>query len=253
MDKDRITNSVIVSTTNYDRFNLVGANRIIKQKNVERLMKSFKLTGGMSMSKPIIVDRKFNVIDGQHRLEACKRLEIPVHYVVSNDKLNNIPIYNTYQEKWGMEDYARYYAQNGNENYKRMLEIREKAGVNINGCLECCSTSGGHITEAFKEGRFIFEKDVDESVELIQKFLRLCYLVKGKRNISSKIIRAVRFLNKIKSFDLDLLIQKIMKYQGKIYSCATSEEYIQMFIDLYNYNIKLNRISSTDILAAKQQ
>lgn len=205
------------------------------------------------MSKPIIVDRRFNVIDGQHRLEACKKLGIPVHYVVSNDKLGNIPVYNTYQEKWGLEDYARYYAENGNENYKRIIEVKEKSGININGCLECCLPNGGRLTDAFKEGRFIFNEDVDKNVELIQKFLRLCYLVKGKRNVSAKIIRAIRFLSKIKTFDLDLLIQRIMKYQGKLYSCSTSEEYIQMFIDLYNYKIQINRISSTDILAAKQQ
>ena len=249
--QDKMTTSVIVSTTNYDMFKLVGTNRIIKQRNVERLMKSFELTGGMSMSKPIIVDRNHNVIDGQHRLMACKKMGIPVHYVVSDDKIENIPIYNTYQEKWGLEDYARYWAEQGNENYKRILAIRDRVSIALNGVLECLVSSGGYKNDVFKEGRFVFEEDVDRCVEYIQKILQLCYIVKGKRNVSAKMLRAIRFLSRIKSFDLDTLIEKITRYQGKLYTCATSEEYIQMFTSLYNYKIRLNKISAEDLLAAK--
>lgn len=249
--QDKMTTSVIVSTTNYEMFKLVGTNRIIKQRNVERLMKSFELTGGMSMSKPIIVDRNHNVIDGQHRLMACKKMGIPVHYIVSDDKIENIPIYNTYQEKWGLEDYARYWAEQGNENYKRILAIRDRVSIALNGVLECLVVAGGYKNEVFKEGRFVFDGDIDKSVEYIQKILQLCYVVKGKRNVSSKMLRAIRFLSRIKSFDLDTLLEKIMRYQGKLYTCATSEEYIQMFTSLYNYKIRVNRISPEELLAAK--
>ena len=65
------------------------------------------------------------------------------------------------------------------------------------------------------------------------------------------MLRAIRFLSRIKSFDLDTLLEKIMRYQGKLYTCATSEEYIQMFTSLYNYKIRLNKISPEDLLAAK--
>lgn len=249
--QDKMTTSVIVSTTNYEMFKLVGTNRIIKQRNVERLMKSFELTGGMSMSKPIIVDRNHNVIDGQHRLMACKKMGIPVHYVVTDDKIENIPIYNTYQDKWGLEDYARYWAEQGNENYKRILAIKDRVSIALNGVLECLVSGNGYTNEIFKAGRFVFDGDVDKSVEYIQKILQLCYVVKGKRNVSAKMLRAIRFLSKIKSFDLDFLLEKIMRYQGKLYTCATSEEYIQMFTSLYNYKIRVNRISPEELLAAK--
>ena len=249
--QDKMTTSVITSTTNYEMFKLVKSNRVVKQRNVERLMKSFELTGGMSMSKPIIVDRNYNVIDGQNRLMACKKMGIPVHYVVSDDKIENIPIYNTYQEKWGLEDYAHYWAEQGNENYKRILAIRDRVSIALNGVLECLVNGNGYTNEIFKEGRFVFDGDIDKCVEHIQKILQLCYVVKGKRNVSSKMLRAIRFLSKIKSFDLDTLLEKIMRYQGKLYTCATSEEYIQMFTSLYNYKIRVNRISPEDLLAAK--
>ena len=180
MQKDKMTTSVIVSTTNYERFKLVGTNRTIKQKNVARLMKSFGMTGGMQMSKPIIVNKNMEVIDGQHRLEACKRMGIPVHYIVSNNEvIENIPVYNTYQEKWGLEDYAHYWAEQGNENYKRILAIRDRVSIALNGVLECIVyTGGGRNSDNFKEGRFVFEGDIDKNVEYIQKILHLLGVIK---------------------------------------------------------------------------
>lgn len=122
--KDSIQNFVVCSTKNYGLFKILNSNRSIKKRNVEKLMKSFKITKGMMISKPIIVDKELNVIDGQHRLAACKELGIPVHYVITNDSIENIPLYNTYQEKWGMEDYVNYYATKNNENYIRLLKVK---------------------------------------------------------------------------------------------------------------------------------
>lgn len=250
--QEKFSQIVVGSTTDYDKFKFVTENRSIKQRNVENLIKSFKLTGGMLKSKPIIVDRELNIIDGQHRLMACRKMNIPVHYIVTDDNTDNIPIYNTYQNKWGLNDYAQYFAKKGNENYIRLLSVCEKAGVSINGCLEGLGIVTSKTFNApFKEGRFIFERDVEESVAFIQKIMKLCYVIKGKRNISTKISRAIRVLRKIKTFDLDAFIEKVIRYQGKLYNCTTSDEYIEMFAWINNYKISKNRLSPLEILNAK--
>ena len=250
--QEKFTEMVITSTTNYDQFKVLDGNRAIKQTNVENLMKSFKLTKGMSISHPIIVDKNYNVIDGQHRLAACKKMGIPVHYVVTDDTAETIPIFNAYQEKWGLDDYARYYANNGNDNYKRLLEIADKSGISIHGCIEGLGIiTGRHFNTAFKEGRLVFDRDINESVDYISKIMKLCYIIKGKRNISTKITRAIRVLRKIRSFDLDKFIDKVILYQAKLYKCTTSDEYIEMFAWINNYKTKLNRLSPMEILAAK--
>ena len=250
---EKITNITITSTTNYDQFKVVNSNRTIKQRNVEKLMKSFELTKGMSKSKPIIVDGNYNVIDGQHRLMACKKMGIPVHYVVTEDTIDSIPIFNTYQEKWGIEDYVIYYANKGNENYIRLLEVKRRAGVSINACLECLGFATSKTSNfALKEGRFVFEEDIDKSVEHIEKVMRLCYVIKGKRNVSTKITRAIRTLSKIRTFNLDAFIEKITRYQGKLYNCTTSDEYIDMFVSINNYKLRLeNRLSPSAVLEAQ--
>ena len=58
-----------------DTVKLNPENRAINQRQVERLMDSIKKHGFIE-SIPILVDPNGYVIDGQHRLEACKRLSI---------------------------------------------------------------------------------------------------------------------------------------------------------------------------------
>lgn len=250
---EKQTNCVIVSTTNYDKFKIVQGNRSIKQTNVSRLMKSFEKTNGMSMSKPIIVDGNYNVIDGQHRLAACQKMGIPVHYVVTDEKRESIPVYNSCQEKWGMEDYARYFAGEGNKNYERLLMVKDASGCSVHECLEGLGLiTSGYFNSSFKEGRFIFEQDIDESVAFLQEIKRLCYIIKGRNSIITKITRAIRVLRKIKTFDFKKFVEKITMYQGKLYNCTTSEEYIEMFVWINNYKTHSeNRISTMEILEAK--
>lgn len=249
---EKQTNCVIVSTKDYERFKIVSGNRSLKQANISRLMKSFEKTKGMMITKPIIVDRDFNVIDGQHRLAACKNMNIPVHYIVSDDKKENIPIYNSCQEKWGMEDYARYYAGEGNENYKRLLAVKDASGCSVHACLEGLGIAdGGTGTQIFKEGRFLFDADIDKSVAFLNDIKKLCYIIRGKNCILVKVARAIRALRKIKTFNFSKFVEKMSLYQGKLYRCTTSDEYIEMFIRINNYKLmSSNRITAAQIAEA---
>ena len=242
---------LIGSTKDYEMFKIIDANRSIKQSNVEKLMKSFKLTKGMSKSKPIIVDNKMNVIDGQHRLAACKQLGIPVHYIVSDDTFDNIPIYNANQEKWGMEDYANYYSKKGNKSYTNILIVKDRTHASLDGCLEVLFGRGGNVNTNFKDGTFIFNADIEDSVAKVNMMLKICSVVTGKHAIKRKIVRAVKFLNRMSSFDLERLITKISKYPARMHGCGSSEEYIDMFIDIYNWHQPAGKISSVDVIEAK--
>ena len=249
-----MTNTVITSTMNYGLFNLVDSNRKLKSGNVQKLMNSFKLTQGMSRTKPIIVDKKFNVIDGQHRLEACKRMGIPVHYVVTDEKITNIPLYNSYQEKWNLDDYTNFWAKNGNQNYINLLKIKESVGFSANACLEGMGIfTGKEFYNNFKSGNFIFDIGVDLAIDQINYMVDLTYFVTGKKNINRKITRAVRFLSRAKDFDYSIFLSRIKRFPDRIHLCATTEGYIDMFIELYNYHIKTNRFSTDDILTIKNK
>lgn len=246
------TNCIIVTTDNYDQFKFFESNRRVKKRVVKKLTESFRTTKGMLSSKPILVNKNLYVLDGQHRLEACREMGIPVHYTVVNDDVKEIPIYNTYQEKWDMTDFVEHYASKGNKNYKKLLEIKEKTGVSIPGIFEMVtSVRGGYGKEHIKKGTFTFDMDVEQAVKEVNEVMELCFVVLGKRIVKTKIIRAVRFLERIRAFEVSKLIEKIKKFQGKLYSCTSSEEYIDMFIKLYNYHRTGDKITERDLLVAK--
>ena len=71
----------ITSTNNYDQFVLLGNNRDVREGHVKAIMRSLEKNGNWTLRRPIDVNESFHVIDGQHRLEACTRLGIPVGYI----------------------------------------------------------------------------------------------------------------------------------------------------------------------------
>ena len=54
----------------------IAKNRPLSELHVKRMMKK-------DISEPIIVDSDMNVLDGQHRLDACRRANKPIRYVLN--------------------------------------------------------------------------------------------------------------------------------------------------------------------------
>ena len=81
MNKD--TGKVTYETKNYDQFKTLEGNRSIDQKNVNNIEQNMREHG--VLPTVIIVNEKMEVIDGQHRIEALKRLHEPVRCEASHD------------------------------------------------------------------------------------------------------------------------------------------------------------------------
>lgn len=67
-------------TTDYKMFRTMPENRIVKQARVAKIIMSFRKVGYIPI--PIVVNERYEVIDGQGRLSACQQLGIPVSYMV---------------------------------------------------------------------------------------------------------------------------------------------------------------------------
>ena len=77
-------NPIIQRTTTLDKFKLKKGNRFINEAHVKALIDSIKKHNLLHL-QPIIVDTNMNVIDGQHRLKAAERLQVPIYYVIAAD------------------------------------------------------------------------------------------------------------------------------------------------------------------------
>ena len=110
----------IKSTKNYNLFTKIIGNRHLDAKNVKRIKESVEAIG---LQTPIMVNYKHGIIDGQHRLQVAKELEIPIdYYVVSNFKEENIHDLQI-SKKWTAFDFAQRNSATGNKQCIEALEI----------------------------------------------------------------------------------------------------------------------------------
>ena len=74
------TDLVIYETNDYEKFKLLGLNRpLTDNHSLEQVIKENNLLKYNAM----IVTPDFEVLDGQHRLEICKKLGMPIFYIIN--------------------------------------------------------------------------------------------------------------------------------------------------------------------------
>lgn len=114
--------SIVRTTTDYGQFKYIESNRPVSKEHVQRLVTSFEKNPSLIATRPILVNENLEIIDGQHRLQACMFLRIPVHYIVAEGTdIAAAQTMNAIQRNWNIMDYARSYALAGNEHYRTFL------------------------------------------------------------------------------------------------------------------------------------
>lgn len=106
----------IYQTENYSIFKRLSGNRGVEDSRVLSILKSIQNVG--YIKNPIIVNEKYEVIDGQGRLEACKRLGLPVYYSIAEGAgIEECIAMNINQKNWKVEDYINSYGELGINSY----------------------------------------------------------------------------------------------------------------------------------------
>lgn len=116
------TNHKIYQTTDYDTLNIKEDNRNIDYRKVISLIESFKTQGVLMV--PSIVNENLEIIDGQNRWTALKKLQEtegitgPFYFIIQPQyKSKEMIVINTNSTNWGKKDYLKHYIANDNKNY----------------------------------------------------------------------------------------------------------------------------------------
>lgn len=175
---------IVYHTTEYGRFKMINGNRQLNEPKIKRIIE--EITNGNDMLRyyPIQVREKkdrLEILDGQHRFYICKKLKVPVFYIMlKEDKsLPEIAKLNSNVSKWNNADYINCFVQHGDENYVILQEFHEKYGMANSVCLrllvngdpgvEGASTS---LSDDFRNGLFKvkFLEKATEIAENCKKF-----------------------------------------------------------------------------------
>ena len=104
------------STRSYSIFNSIIGNRNLDSKNLKRIKESINEIG---LQMPILVNENNSIIDGQHRLQAAKELEIPITYIVSKDSCEQNIDQLQISKQWTSYDFCSRNALKGNKDCQK--------------------------------------------------------------------------------------------------------------------------------------
>ena len=258
--KEKVIGEIYL-TDDYDKFKRLKGNRDIK--GTKKVIKSIKDVG--YILSPILVNEKYEVVDGQNRLDALKELKMPVAYIrCEGIGINECRALNTSQSNWTTEQFIASYAENGYESYERLFELVKdfkKKGFGLEGILFIANPKmiphiGGANFSVVKNGGFVL---TEERYEIARRRLTSCIalkLVDFKEKydmVSRSYWGAIAYAYEHQEINIKTLAQKLFENPLEVVSTSRVADQLRYFDDIYNKNkAAVYRVyMSTDFLKNK--
>lgn len=224
----------------YDQFILSEFNR--NPGHYKKVKESIE-ANDYTKYQPILVSKKMEIVDGQNRFLACKELNLPIHFIVSED----IHIFaaadiNQAAKNWGAIDYARHYAKRGNESYIMLLDFCAKynQSISVVGAFSRISNNARSYSQNIKQGTFEFRDDID-----VDDFFEHMEIFKNYYDFArkEKFIKAM-----LKLYLHPNYVQEKMKHKLRLNSSIVKEQsklndMVNELVKLYNFNTRKGKIS----------
>jgi hypothetical protein len=224
----------------YDQFKLSTFNR--DPSHYKRVMESVK-SHDYTMYQPILVSREMEIVDGRNRFLACKELGLPIYFIVSQE----IHIYaaadiNQASKNWTNMDYARHYAQRGNDAYIMLLDRCAKYDhrISVVGSFGKMKDGARSVSQNIKKGTFEFrdDLDIDEFFEHISIFNEYFDFAKKEKFVKAalKLYFHPKYVGEKMEQKLKLN-SSIVREQSKVGDMANE------LVKLYNFHTRAGKIS----------
>ena len=232
LQQDKEVNQVY-KTNDYSKFKSKDGNRNLNELHLKRLTESVK-QNDLLHANPILVNEKYEIIDGQHRFNVCRELGKSVHYIkVKGLGLNEIQVLNANSKNWKIEDYIDGYCSMGKSHY---LELKKyinstNLGVTVLVALFCGSDNGDYITNlkngdlkiTHKHRGLVILKWINEWQTHYAGFSRRSFVL------------ALAHLYTVKGYNHDKMMQKIKYQSAKLVDSINTKTYLALLEEIYNY------------------
>lgn len=231
----------IHSTADLSVFKILEGNRNINLGNVERLVKSIEENGFLQL--PIIVNENYEVIDGQHRLMAARKLNSIIYYhKVNNYDLKTAIVLNRNQSNWSISDYIKSYCDLGYKDYILLQQFYES---NKDFTLMICA----ELT-SLDNFRQIYARQNIEKADLIRKGHykfdpnnKAEYIFNAARKIKVAIpdVMIIAYIRTLKNcldnpdFDLNQFVKKATTYPDQHRKSTTQSVILANIEHIYNF------------------
>ncbi len=234
-----LNNSNVNKTKNFDLFKFADFNRDVDKGLVELLIKSIQ-ENNLLRYRPIDINSKMEVIDGQHRLLAAKALNIDIYYRVLDEIEDETVIcLNNASKNWGADDYIKFYSAKGVKAYQELRKAMKDWNLSATTVVSLLGLTD-RTRVNLRNGKLIFNtKEVTEAYEFYKRVINLvvCYRPSTERAFlkSKYFCKALSGFTKLDGVDKETLLDKIELKMNFLRSCSNAKDYLLMFQEIYNF------------------
>lgn len=233
-----IKKTQIYSTTDYSGFKFIQGNRDIIKGHLVRLTAAIAKKN-LLPHFPILVNKDFEIIDGQHRFLVAKRNNLEIFYTMSDDAgLIEAQIVNTTQRAWTLTDFIQSFINQGQPEYVRLDNFMIETGFSVSMVINILTKAkhGRDMTrmrKAIKDGTFE-PKNWDYALDYVKKLeeVRPYYVLKV-------IERQREFLFALNIMfglvDWEKFLEKLAQAKPRLELQLNLKGYLRQLEDIYNY------------------
>jgi ParB/Sulfiredoxin domain len=227
-------------TTDYEVFDSSNNNRRVDR--VDELMKSMEKHGfipAYTLHVRQLGTKKYRVIGGHNRLEAARRLGIPVLFTVCSDTATIHELERS-NKKWSLNDFLHSFTQQGMSDYNYLRRFHNNSKIPVQECIHLLQSKKG----LYGRQRADVFKDGDLYIENPNFGLRVSDMVTHLTGLGirfarhTNFIRALRFLMVLNDFNGDQLKHKVKTFPDLLTKQSNTESYIDNIEYVHNYNMK---------------
>lgn len=231
----------IQCTSDYDKFQHLTGNRPVNTDQVSRIAKLMEAVGFIA-SYHIVVNKKMQILDGQHRVEAAKIAKVPVYYTVDDKmEISTVQKAGTLSRAWTAMDHIKARAEAGNAHFQALILIYESSkflpAMTTEIIIRTHSSRMRFLSEV-KSGTF----ETNEFFQLLfaDTYSRLMDLdeINAKFLDSRYALRGVLSLLTHPNYDHEQLKRKLEFQSTRLVKCISPTEYMNLMFDIYNFKEK---------------
>lgn len=232
-------------------FKRLDWNRPVDKKHVNKILNSMET---FFIVPTIYVNEKMAVLDGQHRLEACKKLSKPVHYeiIAPEDEAKFVQTLNQNNKSWKLKEFEHFhntlYQIKDDEkyiDYKYVQDISENYNIKSDFILALIAQIEGRtlnkIKNEYQSGEFMFccHSELNSFLNHLETFSDF----KKYKTLTFMKIYASLFFNDKERYDHNIMLTNYKQNKHLFKDVSTSSQIANVLINkIYAKNSKKTRL-----------
>lgn len=165
MTIETIESLPLCQTKDYTIFTTIPGNREQNVLQTNKLVRTIRECGNITKTSPLLVNEKYQIIDGQHRFWAFEKIAeesgdiYPIYFIVRKGLTEeDAKLMNSGSKPWSPDDYAKTYSLDGIKDYEIYLSFRERYELNADVLMKYLAPSDGD-RNTFRVGEFKVEDE----------------------------------------------------------------------------------------------